>query len=205
MTACQNESVLISPEEPRKYRSSCLITLTWQDEKSHRCQPCMTADTHWLYSFFSLQQSNVSAAAYQRPQTNIMKLNWASTAIKPHLQYQHSILQIIHSLLWILRAIRPLPGDWGEGKWLNLGISGALTGSRASPFQPFIRPLLTLPRRISTWDQNTPTKSQHSRRRQIDPGVRRGGGGVGGCACCSDLDYFELGKNASVVPAFILV
>lgn len=61
-----------------------------------------------------------------------MKLNWASTAIKPHLQYQHSILQIIHSLLWILQTIRTLPGDWG--KWLNLGLSDALTGSCACAF-----------------------------------------------------------------------
>lgn len=44
-----------------------------------------------------------------------MKLNGASTAIKAHLQYQHSILQIIHSLLWILQTIRTLPGDWGNG------------------------------------------------------------------------------------------
>lgn len=44
-----------------------------------------------------------------------MKLNLASTAIKPHLQYQHSILQIIHSLLWISETIRSLPGDCGNG------------------------------------------------------------------------------------------
>lgn len=68
----------------------------------------------FLLCFFFLRE-NVSAAAYQRPQTYIMKLNWASTAIKPHLQYQHSILQIIHSLPWILQTIRTLPRDWGNG------------------------------------------------------------------------------------------
>lgn len=65
--------------------------------------------------FFFFVEENVSATGYQKPQTYIMKLNWASTAIKPHLQYQHSILQIIHSLLWILQMIRTLPGDWGNG------------------------------------------------------------------------------------------
>ena len=64
--------------------------------------------------FFFLQE-NVSATSYQSSQMYIMKLNWASTAIKPHLQYQHSILQIIHSLLWILQTISSLPRDWGNG------------------------------------------------------------------------------------------
>lgn len=50
-----------------------------------------------------------------RPQTYTMNHNRGSTAIKPHLQYQHSILQIIHSLLWILQTIRALPGGWGNG------------------------------------------------------------------------------------------
>lgn len=85
------------------------------------------------------------ATGYQRLQACIMKLNWASTAIKPHLQYQHSILQIIHSLLWILQTIRTLPGDWGNGSiWaFQTHSQGAVlvppVASLASP--PFIRQL----------------------------------------------------------------
>lgn len=58
---------------------------------------------------------NISATGYQRPQTCIINLNRTSGAIKPHLQYQHSILQIIHSLPWILLKIRALPGDGENG------------------------------------------------------------------------------------------
>lgn len=94
------------------------------------------------FLFWFLLQENVFATGYQRPQTYIMKLNWASTAIKPHLQYQHSVLQIIHSLLWILQTIRTLPGDWGNGSiWaFQTHSQGAvLVPSVASP--PFIRQL----------------------------------------------------------------
>lgn len=116
-------TALIYPGGRRKHRADCcfcLITLSGHDGHSHIYQSCMTADTHWLMPrlfsrVFFLLQENVSATGYQRPQTYIMKLNWASTAIKAHLQYQHSILQIIHSLLWILQTIRTLPGDWGNG------------------------------------------------------------------------------------------
>lgn len=84
------------------------ITQVWQ-------QTLTDALTFLLFFLFFFFYEKMSATAYQRPQTYIMKLNWASTAIKLHLQYQHSILQIIHSLLWILQTIRTLPGDWGNG------------------------------------------------------------------------------------------
>lgn len=103
--------------------------------------PVTDAFTFFLCFFFL--HENVSATGYQRPQTYIMKLNWASTAIKPHLQYQHSILQIINSLLWILQSIRTLPGDWGNGSiWaFQTHSQGAvLVPSVASlAIQPFIR------------------------------------------------------------------
>ncbi len=95
--------------------------------------------------YFFLLQENVSATGYQRPQTYIMRLNWASTAIKPHLQYQHSILQIIHSLLWILQTIRTLPRARGNGSiWaFQTHSQGAVlvpsVASLTSP--PFIRQL----------------------------------------------------------------
>lgn len=115
---------------------SCLITLTWQDGQSHKYQSNLTADTHWLMPwlfscvFFFFFEKNFSSTGYQWPQTYIIKLNRASTAIKPHLQYQHSILQIIHSLLWISQTIRALPGDWVNGSiW---AFPDTLTGSCAS-------------------------------------------------------------------------
>lgn len=101
--------------------------------------------TDALTFLFFLLWENVSATSYQRPQSYIMKLNWASTAIKPHLQYQHSILQIIHSLLWILKTIRALPSDWGNGSiWaFQTHSQGAVlvlpVASLAIP--PFIRQL----------------------------------------------------------------
>lgn len=162
----------------------------------------MTTDTHWLrpwlFSCMSLCLfKRMSATGYQSLQTHMMKLNWAWAAIKPHLQYQHSILQIIHSLLWILQVIRALLGDWG--KWLNLGLSDALTGSHAFipwPCHPtFLQSSLL--HRITSWDQNVPTKSQRSHQ-QIDPGAGWGGGSL-------SFGAVELGRNVSPMPRFILV
>lgn len=81
---------------------------------------------------------NISATGYQRPQTCIINLNRASAAIKPHLQYQHSILQIIHSLPWILLKIRAPPGDGENGSiWAfqthSQGAMLVLVQSPASP------------------------------------------------------------------------
>lgn len=58
-----------------------------------------------------------------------MKPNWASTAINAHLQYQHSICKLYTVELMALADDKdPL---LGSGKWLNLGLSDALTGSCA--------------------------------------------------------------------------
>lgn len=58
-----------------------------------------------------------------------MKPNWASTAIKAHLQYQHSICKLYTVELVALADDKdPLSGS---AKWLNLGLSDALTGSCA--------------------------------------------------------------------------
>lgn len=81
---------------------------------------------------------NISATGYQRPQTYIMNLNGASAAIKPHLRYQHSILQIIHSLPWISLKISALPGDRENGSiWAfqthSQGAVLVLVQSPASP------------------------------------------------------------------------
>lgn len=81
-----------------------------------------------------------------------MKLNWASTAIKPHLQYQHSILQIIHSLLWILQTIRTLPRDWGNGSiWaFQTHSQGAVLVHRRQPSCAVSPPeIRTLQQRVS--------------------------------------------------------
>lgn len=58
-----------------------------------------------------------------------MKLNWASTAIKAHLQYQHRICKLYTVSLWILQTDKD--SLLRLGKWLNLGLSDALTGSCA--------------------------------------------------------------------------
>lgn len=114
-------------------------------------------------------QENVSATVYQRPQTYIMKLNWASTAIKAHLQYQYSILQIIHSLPPISQTIKTLPRDWKNGSIWAFQTHRELClclQSPASPSRLFQGGELCT---ISSCDQHTPTKSQRSYR-QIDPG-----------------------------------
>ena len=57
---------------------------------------------------------------------------WSLTAPQQLLNLICSISIVfckLYSLLWIVQAIRTLPGDWG--KWLNLGLSDALTGSCA--------------------------------------------------------------------------
>lgn len=92
-------------------------------------------NTLTMTSYFT---ENISATGYQRPQTHIMNLSGASAAIKPHLQYQHSILQIIHSLPWILLKIRALPGDRENGSiWAfqthSQGAVLVLVQSPASP------------------------------------------------------------------------
>ena len=78
-----------------------------------------------------------------------------------------SILQIIHSLLWISQTIRTLPGDRGEN-----GSIWACSGSRACALSRRPRHSVFYTAVISTWDQKAPTKSQRSRR-QIDPGAGR--------------------------------
>lgn len=113
------------PWGQRNLQSNLLVLFTssyfWHDRMSNPTNISQVWQTptdgclDFSLVLFICLRGNAPATAYQRPQTYIMKLNCASTTIKPHLQYQHSILQIIHSLLWNLPTIRNLPGDWGNG------------------------------------------------------------------------------------------
>lgn len=159
--------------------------------QSHKYHSGITADTHWVIALTFLLcdcvflQENVSATGYQRPQTYIMKLNWASTAIKPHLQYLHSILQIIHSLLWILQTIRTLPGDWGNGS-----IWAFQTHSQGAVLVPSVASLAILPfiRRLAVLYLHL--RSEHTNKESAFTSTDRSRGWEGGLGC-SDLELLS--------------
>lgn len=106
-----------------KLPSSCwrLITLTWQDEQSHARPTPTDWFLHIFFScvFFFLLCYFLAEKSFfhclSKTAKLVMKPNCASTAIRAHLLYQHSVLQIIHSLLWISQTIRTLPRDWEKG------------------------------------------------------------------------------------------
>lgn len=107
---------------------------------------------------------------------------WSPTGPRQPLKLICSISIVFanytQSNLWPSQTIRTL--SWDRGKWLNLGLSDALTGScacahsRQARRSAFYKALSR--RGISTSNQNAPTKSQHSHRK-IDP--RAGAAGRG--------------------------
>lgn len=141
---------------------------------------------------------NISATGYQRPQTCIRNLNGASAAIKPHLQYQHSILQIIQSTL-------DLAGDkrspWRWGKWLNLGLSDALAGSRACACSvaSLAGPSFILQLAVPYLHLRSESPNKQSAFPSADSPRSWGGPG------CSDLEIVEHGQECSAGAKFHFV
>lgn len=183
----------------------------------------MTADTHWLtalrhfFSFFffsftnSLSRSlslfytwNISLLLVIKDHSTTL---WSLTGPRQPLKLICSISIVFanytQSNLWPSQTIRSLSGD--RRKWLNLGLSDALTGSctcassRQARRSAFYEALSW--RGISTSNQNAPTKSQHSHRK-IDPragpagrgfAFRLKGCGVGQECPASAKFYFGVG------------
>lgn len=142
---------------------------------------------------------NIFATGYQRPQTYIMKLNWASTAIKAHLQYQHRICKLYTVSLWILQTIRTLSWDWENGSiWaFQTHSQGAVlvppVASLAAP--PFIRHLAVGYLHLKSESANKESAFTSTDRPRS----------WGGPAFAQVQGVVELGKNAPPVPSFILV
>lgn len=211
LTTCQRgtrrSALLTCPGAQRKQGAICLrcsrlISLSEHDEQSRKHQSSMTADSHrltairHLFSFFSHSLTysrclSFSLFFYMWKMSLLLVSRdhnptlWSLTGPRPPLKLICSISIVFanytQSNLWPSQTIRTL--SWDRGKWLNLGLSDALTGSctcassRQARRSAFYEALSW--RGISTSNQNAPTKSQHSHRK-IDP--RAGEAGRGFCS-----------------------
>lgn len=146
LTACQSETwqitVLIYPEGRQEYSAiflccSCLISLLEHDEQSQKYQSSMTGDTHWqmpwlfscVFFFYYKKMSLLLVIKDHKPTL------WSLTGPQQLLNLICSISIVFANYTQsTLDFADDKDSPWRLGKWLNLGLSDALTGSCACAF-----------------------------------------------------------------------